>query len=105
MLLTTTNTLEGKKIVKYLGLVTGEAILGANIFKDIFANITDIVGGRSGAYERELQKAKTIALQEMQYQAQEMGGNAVIAIDLDYEPVGSGSMLIVSAAGTAVVIE
>jgi uncharacterized protein YbjQ (UPF0145 family) len=105
MLLTTTNTLEGRKIVKYLGLVTGEAILGANIFKDIFANITDIVGGRSGAYERELQKAKTIALQEMQYQAQEMGGNAVIAIDLDYETVGSGSMLMVSAAGTAVVIE
>lgn len=105
MLLTTTNTLEGKKVVKYLGLVTGEAILGANIFKDIFANITDIVGGRSGAYERELQKAKTIALQEMQYQAQEMGGNAVIAIDLDYETVGSGSMLMVSAAGTAVVIE
>ncbi len=105
MLLTTTNTLEGRKVVKYLGLVTGEAILGANIFKDIFANITDIVGGRSGAYERELQKAKTIALQEMQYQAQELGGNAVIAIDLDYETVGSGSMLMVSAAGTAVVIE
>ncbi|MBK7143220.1 MAG: heavy metal-binding domain-containing protein [bacterium] len=105
MLITTTNTLEGRKIVKYLGLVTGEAILGANIFKDIFANITDIVGGRSGAYERELQKAKTIALQEMQAQAEQMGGNAVIAVDLDYETVGSGSMLMVSAAGTAVVVE
>lgn len=105
MLITTTNTLEGRKITKYLGLVTGEAILGANIFKDIFANITDIVGGRSGAYERELLKAKTIALQEMQAQAQQMGGNAVIAVDLDYETVGSGSMLMVSAAGTAVVVE
>lgn len=105
MLITTTNNLEGRKITKYLGLVTGEAILGANIFKDIFANITDIVGGRSGAYERELLKAKTIALQEMQAQAQQMGGNAVIAVDLDYETVGSGSMLMVSAAGTAVVIE
>ncbi len=105
MLITTTNTLEGRRITKYLGLVTGEAILGANIFKDIFANITDIVGGRSGAYERELQKAKTIALQEMQAQAEQMGGNAVIAVDLDYETVGSGSMLMVSAAGTAVVVE
>ncbi len=105
MLITTTNTLEGRKITKYLGLVTGEAILGANIFKDIFANITDIVGGRSGAYERELLKAKTIALQEMQAQAQQMGGNAIIAVDLDYETVGSGSMLMVSAAGTAVVVE
>ncbi len=105
MLITTTNTVEGKKVVKYLGLVSGEAILGANIFKDIFAGIRDIVGGRSQAYERELQKAKTIALQEMQLQAQELGGNAIIAVDLDYETVGSGSMLMVSAAGTAVVLE
>ncbi|MCM2271131.1 MAG: heavy metal-binding domain-containing protein [candidate division Zixibacteria bacterium] len=105
MLITTTNTVEGKRVVKYLGLVSGEAILGANIFKDIFAGIRDIVGGRSEAYERELQKAKTIALQEMQLQAQELGGNAVIAVDLDYETVGSGSMLMVSAAGTAVVLE
>ena len=105
MLITTTNTVEGKKVVKYLGLVSGEAILGANIFKDIFAGIRDIVGGRSQAYERELQKAKTIALQEMQLQAQELGGNAIIAVDLDYETVGSGSMLMVSAAGTAVVME
>jgi uncharacterized protein YbjQ (UPF0145 family) len=105
VLLTTTNNVEGKRVVKYLGLVSGEAILGANIFKDIFAGIRDIVGGRSQAYERELQKAKTIALHEMQLQAQELGGNAVIAIDLDYETVGSGSMLMVSAAGTAVVLE
>lgn len=105
MLITTTNTVEGKKVVKYLGLVSGEAILGANIFKDIFAGIRDIVGGRSEAYERELQKAKTIALQEMKLQAQELGGNAIIAVDLDYETVGSGSMLMVSAAGTAVVLE
>lgn len=105
VLLTTTNNIEGKRVVKYLGLVSGEAILGANIFKDIFAGIRDIVGGRSQAYERELQKAKTIALHEMQLQAQELGGNAVIAVDLDYETVGSGSMLMVSAAGTAVVLE
>jgi uncharacterized protein YbjQ (UPF0145 family) len=105
MLITTTNTVEGKRVVKYLGLVSGEAILGANIFKDIFAGIRDIVGGRSEAYERELQKAKTIALQEMKLQAQELGGNAIIAVDLDYETVGSGSMLMVSAAGTAVVLE
>jgi uncharacterized protein YbjQ (UPF0145 family) len=105
VLLTTTNNVEGKRVVKYLGLVSGEAILGANIFKDIFAGIRDIVGGRSQAYERELQKAKTIALHEMQLQAQELGGNAVIAVDLDYETVGSGSMLMVSAAGTAVVLE
>ncbi|MFH1197604.1 MAG: heavy metal-binding domain-containing protein [bacterium] len=106
MLITTTNTVEGQKIVKYLGLVTGEAILGANIFKDIFAGIRDIVGGRSAAYERELKQAKDIALQEMTEQARSLGGNAVIGVDLDYETVGqSGSMLMVSASGTAVVIE
>lgn len=105
MLVTTTNTLEGKRITKYLGLVSGEAILGANIVKDFFAGIRDIVGGRAHAYEQELQKAKTIAVQEMVMQAQELGGNAVIAVDLDYETVGTGSMLMVSASGTAVVIE
>lgn len=105
MLVTTTNTLEGKRITRYLGLVSGEAILGANIFKDIFAGIRDIVGGRSQAYERELHKAKTIALQEMIMQAQELGGNAVIAVDLDYETVGNGTMLMVSAAGTAIIME
>ena len=106
MLVTTTNTLEGKKIVKYLGLVTGEAILGANIFKDFFAGIRDIVGGRSAAYEGELKQAKDIAIREMVDQATVLGGNAVIAVDLDYETIGqTSSMLMVSANGTAVVVE
>lgn len=106
MLVTTTNSVEGKKITVYLGLVSGEAIMGANIFKDIFASIRDIVGGRSAAYEKELRQAKEIALQEMQEQAKLLGGNAVIAVDLDYETIGQGgSMLMVSASGTAVVLE
>jgi uncharacterized protein YbjQ (UPF0145 family) len=104
MLITTTNTIEGKKIVEYHGLVTGEAILGANIFKDFFAGIRDIVGGRSSAYEKELRQAKDIALEEMKAEARNLGGNAVIAIDLDYETVGQGSMLMVTASGTAVTI-
>ena len=96
-------TLEGKTITKYHGLVSGEAILGANIFKDFFAGIRDIVGGRSAAYEEELRKAKDIAVGEMQAQAAAMGANAVIGIDLDYETIGQGgSMLMVSACGTAV---
>lgn len=106
MLITTTNNLEGKKIVKYLGLVTGEAIMGANLFKDFFAGIRDIVGGRSSAYEKELRQAKDIALKEMQDQAIVLGGNAVIAVDLDYETIGQGgSMLMVTASGTAIVME
>ncbi|MBN2572640.1 MAG: heavy metal-binding domain-containing protein [Ignavibacteriales bacterium] len=106
MLVTTTPTIEGKKVIKYLGLVSGEAILGANIFKDIFASIRDIAGGRSGAYEKELRKAKEIAIQEMTEQAVELGANAIIGIDIDYETVGQGgSMLMVSANGTAAVIE
>lgn len=105
MLMTTTNTIEGKKITRYHGLVTGEAILGANIFKDLFAGIRDIVGGRSAAYEQELRKAKDIALEEMQQQARAMGANAVIGVDLDYETVSTGSMLMVSASGTAVTFE
>jgi uncharacterized protein YbjQ (UPF0145 family) len=106
MLIVTTNALEGHRVVKYLGIVTGEAILGANLFKDLFAGIRDIVGGRSQAYEQELQKAKEIALDEMAADAKQLGANAVIAVDLDYETVGSnGSMLMVSASGTAVVIE
>ncbi len=106
MLVTTTNTIEGKKVVKYLGLVSGEAILGANIFKDIFASIRDIVGGRSASYEKELRTAKEIAINEMIDQARVLGGNAVIAVDLDYETVGQGgSMLMVSACGTAVLLE
>lgn len=103
MLLTTTNTLEGKEIIQYFGIVTGETIIGANIVKDFFAGITDIVGGRAGAYEKVLRQAKSAALQEMSEQATRMGANAVIGIDLDYETVGSGgSMLMVTAAGTAV---
>ena len=106
MLVLTTPTIEGKCITRYIGLVSGEAILGANIFKDFFAGIRDIVGGRSAAYEEELRKAKDIAIQEMTQQAQSMGGNAVIGVDLDYETIGTnGSMLMVSASGTAVVVE
>lgn len=107
MLVTTTPNIEGKKITSYLGLVSGEAILGANLFKDLFASITDVIGGRSGAYERELRKAKEIALEEMQAEARQLGGNAVIAVDLDYETIGGGggNMLMVSASGTAVKIE
>lgn len=107
MLVLTTPNIEGKKITKYIGLVSGEAILGANIFKDIFAGIRDIVGGRSASYERELRKAKEIAIQEMIEQAVSLGGNAVVAVDLDYETIGGSgtSMLMVSASGTAIVYE
>lgn len=105
MLLSTTSTLDGKRVVRYVGVVSGEAILGANVFKDLFAGIRDIVGGRSAAYERELRRAKDIAIQEMIEQAVAVGANGVIGIDLDYETVGSGSMLMVSASGTAVVVE
>ncbi|NOX17317.1 MAG: heavy metal-binding domain-containing protein [Chlorobi bacterium] len=106
MLVTTTNNIEGKRITKYLGLVSGEAILGANIFKDFFAGIRDIVGGRSNAYEKELRLAKEIAVQEMIDQAESLGGNAVIAVDLDYETLGQGGgMLMVTASGTAIVLE
>ena len=105
MLVTTTPNVEGKRITKYLGIVTGEAILGANVFKDVFAGIRDIVGGRSAAYERELQRAKDLAIHEMVERAQETGANAVIGIDLDYETVGqNGSKLMVTASGTAVVV-
>jgi len=108
MLVVTANQLQGKTVKEYYGLVSGEAILGANIFKDFFAGIRDIVGGRSAAYEGELKKAKAIALNEMTSQAQSMGANAVIAVDLDYETIGGGSgtnMLMVSASGTAVLCE
>lgn len=105
MLLTTTPSVEGKNITRYCGVVAGEAILGANLFKDLFAGIRDLVGGRSATYERELQKAREIALQELQGRASELGANAVVGIDLDYEVIGqNGSMLMVSASGTAVVI-
>lgn len=103
MLVTTTSTLEGREIIEYLGIVTGETIIGANIFKDFFAGIRDIVGGRSGSYEDVLRQAKETALREMSEQAERMGANAVIGVDLDYETVGSGgTMLMVTAAGTAV---
>ena len=108
MIVSTTPTIEGKRMAQYLGLVSGEAILGANLFKDLFAGIRDIVGGRSGAYEEELRKAKQIAIDEMVEQARALGANAVVGVDLDYETIGIGSggnMLMVSASGTAVVVE
>lgn len=104
MLLTTTQNVEGKVIRQYLGIVTGEAIMGANIVRDLFASITDIVGGRSGAYEAKLAQAREIALEEMAAQAGRRGANAVIGIDLDYEVIREG-MLMVSASGTAVAVE
>jgi len=106
MLIVTTPTIEGKRVTQYFGVVSGEAILGANIFQDFFAGIRDIVGGRSAAYERELKKAKDIAIAEMIQQARALGGNAVLGVDLDYETIGAnGSMLMVSASGTAVQVE
>jgi len=106
MLLSTTSTLEGKNIREYKGIVFGETIIGANIFKDIFANIRDIVGGRSGSYEQVLQEARETSMKELVYRAQNMGANGVIGIDVDYEVIGgSGSMLMVSVSGTAVVVE
>jgi uncharacterized protein YbjQ (UPF0145 family) len=106
MLVTTTNTVEGRRIAEYKGLVAGEAILGANVFKDLFASIRDIVGGRSGSYERVLNDARNTAVADMITNARELGANAVIGVDIDYETVGTnGSMLMVTAAGTAVRLE
>ncbi len=106
MMLTTTPTIEGRRIKEYLGVVAGEAILGTNFFKDFFANIRDIVGGRSGAYEKELRRARETAFQEIQEEALHLGANAIVGIDLDYEVMGdTGSMLMVSISGTAVVLE
>lgn len=106
MQITTTPSIEGRKITRYCGVVAGEAILGANLFKDLFAGIRDLVGGRSATYERELQRARDMALQEMQEKAVALGGNAVVGVDLDYEVLGQGNgMLMVSASGTAVVVE
>lgn len=103
LILTTTPSFEGKKITQYYGIVTGEAIIGANLFRDIFAGIRDIVGGRSGSYEEVLREAKTNALNEMEENARRLGANAVVGVDLDYETVGTnGSMLMVTASGTAV---
>ena len=107
MIITTTSTLQDKEITGYLGIVSGEAILGANIFRDMFAGLRDIVGGRSGAYERSLREAKDIALKEMEDAARKLGADGVIGVDLDYENIvmgNSGGMLMVSASGTAVKI-
>lgn len=101
MIITTTPSIEGKPIREYLGIVAGEAVMGANIVKDLFATVTDIVGGRSGAYENELIKARQIALTEMQQEAERLGGSAVVGVDLDYEVIRTG-MLLVTASGTAV---
>lgn len=102
MIVTTTPNVEGYQIAEYHGIVTGEAILGANVFRDIFAGITDIIGGRSGAYEKSLAEARETALAEMQERAQRMGANAVVGVDLDYEVINN--MLMVSASGTAVTL-
>jgi len=101
MIMTTTPLIEGKPVKEYLGIVTGEAIMGANIVRDFFATVTDIVGGRSGAYETKLSQARKVALQEMAEDARKLGANAVIGIDIDYEVVRDG-MLMVTASGTAV---
>ena len=103
MLVTTTNTLDGKTIEQYYGVVVGEAVMGANVIKDIFASIRDIVGGRAGSYEQELTKARKIAFTELTEEARLMGANAVIGVDIDYEAIGkNGSILMVSISGTAV---
>lgn len=106
MLITTSDVVEGHRILRYQGLVTGDAVLGANVFRDFFASIRDVVGGRSAAYEKELEKARALAIKEMMTKAESYGANAVIAVDIDYESIGSGgTMLMVTAAGTAVTIE
>lgn len=106
MIVTTTPSIDGRQVKEYKGIVTGETIIGANIFKDFFAGIRDIIGGRSGSYEKVLSEARDTALDEMRSRAKDMGANAVIGVDLDYEVIGAnGSMLMVSASGTAVVIE
>ena len=106
MLMTTTPSLEGKQIVRYLGVVTGETIIGANVFRDFLAGVRDFFGGRSASYEAVLREAKDTALEEMARQAEALGANAVVGIDLDYETVGgSGSMLMVTCSGTAVRVE
>ncbi|GAA6165263.1 heavy metal-binding domain-containing protein [Pelagimonas sp. KU-00592-HH] len=104
MIVTTTPNIEGRKIIDYRGIVVGEAIMGANVVRDVFASITDIVGGRSGAYESKLQDARDTALAELQQRATAVGADAVVGVDLDYEVVGQ-SMLMVSASGTAVVLD
>ncbi|WP_232491635.1 heavy metal-binding domain-containing protein [Novosphingobium kaempferiae] len=105
MIVTTTPAIEGRPVRDYLGIVTGEVIVGANLVRDLFAAVTDIVGGRSGKYEEVLQRARREALDEMEAEAEKLGGNAVVGVDIDYEVLGSGnSMLMVSCSGTAVVV-
>ncbi|MGR3269323.1 hypothetical protein DU478_07005 [Thalassococcus profundi] len=104
MILTTTNTIEGRRITAYKGIVVGEAIMGANVVRDFFAGITDIIGGRSGAYESKMQDARDTAMREVEQRAAAMGANAVVGVDIDYEVVGD-SMLMVSVSGTAVVLD
>jgi uncharacterized protein YbjQ (UPF0145 family) len=106
MLITTTSTVEGRRIAGYLGVVTGEAIIGANIIRDVFAAVRDVVGGRSESYEASLREAREAAFREMQEEARTRGGNAVVGVDIDYEVVGQGgSMMMVAVSGTAVVLE
>jgi uncharacterized protein YbjQ (UPF0145 family) len=105
MLMSTTTAIEGRPVSRYLGVVTGEAIIGANVFRDLFAAVRDIVGGRSATYERALAEAREVALKEMEARAQALGANGVIGIDIDYEVLGQANgMLMVSVSGTAVVI-
>ena len=104
MIITTTNSIEGRKITGYKGIVVGEAIMGANVVRDFFAGITDIIGGRSGAYEEKLQDARDVAMHELEQRAQTLGADAVVGVDLDYEVVAD-SMLMVSVSGTAVTLE
>jgi uncharacterized protein YbjQ (UPF0145 family) len=106
MIVTTTPSVEGKRIKEYRGIVTGEAIMGANIFKDVFGMVRDVVGGRSATYERELRRARDLATEELQNSAQQAGANAVVGVDLDYEVLGQANgMLMVSISGTAVIVE
>ena len=106
MIITTTSTLEGHRITKYLGVVTGEAIVGVNAFKDMFAGITDVIGGRSGTYERELGRARELAFEEMEELAVRLGANAIVGVDLDYEVLGEkNGMMMVSVNGTAVIVQ
>lgn len=102
MIVTTTPEIQGRTIQQYLGVVTGEAILGANIFRDLFAGVRDIIGGRSGSYEKVLREARETALREMQEEARRLGADAVVGVDLDYETVSQGTMLMVTCSGTAV---
>jgi uncharacterized protein YbjQ (UPF0145 family) len=106
MLITTIPNIEGKRIKEYLGIVTGEAVVGANLFRDLFAGLRDIVGGRAGAYEKELRKARNLAFEEITEAAQELGANAIVSVDIDYEVLGEkNGMLMVSVSGTAVIVE